>query len=178
MSQLGDLVRLPARLRAEIVADRRTAYDRMTGEFDVPKRLALDWEWRPFRDLMELAGWRVNPFTGGSPFPGDDEHWDDAYTLDPAQVADVAARLRDTPFGTFAPHLRTVFGEGAMLTLDGDPTSPTYLRELPPERWEPRRLSDDWIRDRHEQLAARYAELVEFYRAAAAGGECTVFWAA
>jgi hypothetical protein len=150
MSQLGDLIRLSPRTRAEMVADRATTYDRMTG-FAAPERLELDWEWRLFRDLMGLAGWRVNPFSGGAPFPSAESHWDDycAQTLDPAQVAGVAARLRDEPFATLAPHL-------------------------------PAALAPDttWLAERHELLAGRYPELVEFYRAAAENGECTVFWAA
>jgi hypothetical protein len=163
MSQLGDLVRLSPALRAEITSDLRTAYDRMTGEFEAPQRLELDWEWGPFTGLMELAGWPVNPFTGGSPFPGADDQWDDAYTVDAAQVADVAARLRDTPFAALAPHLRTVFsGTGGREYVRSRPLHPT----------------DDWLREKHGQLAGRYAELVEFYRVAAANSECTVFWAA
>ena len=181
MSELGDFVRLSPALLEEIRAVPQTSYFRLTEEFGPPERLELDWEWRPFAGLMDAAGFPINPVTSGSIFPDERMSFgaqSDSRSLSPAQVARAADLLERTPFDVLAVHLRAVLEDQATETVDYDPTSPTYRQPLPPGRLVRPQLPEELVEDRRVQLAARYPDLVAFFRTAAANGECTVFWAA
>jgi hypothetical protein len=104
MSRLGDLIRVSPALRADLAADPVTVYDRVT-DFAPPERLELDWEWRPFGELFEAAGFAVNPFRSGELFPDEETAFYEARTLGPAQVAEVAGLLTRTAFEQIAPLL-------------------------------------------------------------------------
>jgi hypothetical protein len=165
----------------EIRAVPETSYFRLTDEFGPPERLELDWQWRPFAGLFDAAGFSLNPVTSGSIFP--DEHTSfgahsDSHTLSATEVVQAADLLRRTPFEALAVHLRTVLEDQATVTIDYDRTSPGYHKSLPPEKVVRPHLPDEFVRERHDQLAERYEELVAFFRAAADRGDCTIFWAA
>lgn len=181
MSVLGDFVRLSPALLAEIGADPLTAPFRLLDGYGSPGRLALDWEWRPFAGLFDAVGFPLNPVSSGALFP-DAEHAfgaeGDSHVLMVHEVVRAADLLVRTPFDMLAPHLHHVLEEQAIQTVDYDLESPTFEQKLPPERWIRPEISDEEVEMRRGQLAARYPELVAFFRAAAGNGECTVFWAA
>lgn len=180
MSVLGDLIRLPTSRLNEIRADPSTAYDEVTN-FRLPARLELDWEWQPFGMLFDAAGFVVNPFRSGTLFPDEKTAFGadgDCRSLDPRQVVEVAARLEQTSFESLTPRLRTVLIEWKTIRVDQDFPSPTYGQPLPPQRIVPAVISDERIETYREHLAGQYADLTDFYRAAAQNTECTIFWAA
>ena len=180
MSLLGDVIRLSPELREEIGADPSTAYERVTS-FGGPERLELDWEWKLFAPLFAAAGFRVNPFRSGALFPDAETAfgaWGDARSLDPQQVAEVAALLERTPFSILAPALRDALVERDTVRVDYDYESPTYGQPLPLERIVTPAFSDEQVESYRIRLADRYEDLTSFYSAAVRLAECTIFWAA
>jgi hypothetical protein len=179
VSELGDLVRLPPALSAEIASVPDAAYERMTNGFGAPERLELDWQWKPFGALMETAGFPVNPFRSGELFPNEETAFGadgDSRVLSVGQVATVARVLQRTPFDVLGAHLREYLEDEATAKTVMDYRSPDYRKPLPPEQWIRSEVEEDVVRDRYGQLDESYRDLTDFYRVAAANGEQTVFW--
>ncbi|XVV15677.1 DUF1877 family protein [Actinoplanes sp. CA-131856] len=152
---LGEFRRMSPELLGEVKAAPENAWDRVSVLDDM---LDLDREWRRLADLMDRAGFSLNPITGGEPFPGERYQFGDhGLSLTAEQVKAAAEHLAVTPFGALEIHLRPLLAE----------TSGPVVSEVDEER----------ARAIRNRLQLAYFVLVGFYLTAAAEGQCTVFWA-
>ncbi|MFF5081586.1 DUF1877 family protein [Actinoplanes sp. NPDC000266] len=158
MSVLGEFRRMPPAHLEEIKAGPENAWDRVSVLSDM---LDLDREWRRLAELMDRAGFPLNPVTGGAPFP--DERCDFGLSLTAEQVKAAAEHLAVTPFGALEVHLRPL--------LEAEAPGPALEPVVSP-------VDEGRARAIRDRLALAYLLLVGFYRTAAAEGQCTVFWAA
>jgi hypothetical protein len=165
LSSLGEFRRMSPETFEDIRSEPPAAYERVR---DLEESLDVEGDWKRLAALMDLAGFPVNPMTGGEVFP--DENWTwggngDARTLTAEQVAAVAERLAATSFEQLEPHLAGIFEHGwTSPHPDGD------VDPLP---------TDDSGRPEavRGRLAAAWAELTGYFTKAAAAGHRTVFWA-
>ncbi|GAA0466358.1 hypothetical protein Ade02nite_46750 [Paractinoplanes deccanensis] len=169
MSVLGEFRRVAPEELERIRAVPELARDRADR---LPAWLDLDRAWERLAALMDRAGFPVNPISGGEPFP--DERHAFGRSLTPAQVATAATHLARTPFGELEPHLRPLLDGEGWFQLPEQP----LLEPFVPTEADFHPVDDETARAIRDTLAEAYAELAQFFTAAARDGQCTVFWAA
>jgi len=158
VSVLGCMVRLSPSDRSDVALDRKNACQRLL-DLDPHVTLDLVRYWDGLRFLFEAAHAPVNPIGDGELFPDERGAWGadgDSRTLDAGQVLVAATYLRGTPFESLAVWLPLATQDSNLYPINRDWTSRSMV---------------DW-------LSHHYAGLVAFFQAAAAEGQCTVFWAA
>lgn len=149
----------------DIRSEPPRAHDRV---HDLPDSLDVDRDWKRLAALLDLAGFPVNPMTGGEVFPDERYSWGgngDALALTTEQVTLVADRLAGTPFDQVAQHLPHLHAQG-------------WQSVHPDGHLHPITAEEDMAAAVRERLAEAYAQLTAFFAAAAANGQRTIFWAA
>jgi hypothetical protein len=165
LSSLGEFRQVSPETLEDVRSEPPAAYGRV---HELEEGLDVEGDWKRLAALMDLAGFPVNPMTGGEVFP--DERWTwggngDARALTTEQVAAVAGRLAATPFESLGLYLSRIFEQGwTSPHPDGD------VDPLP---------VDDTERPEaiEKRLAAGWAELTAYFRQAASAGRQTIFWA-
>ncbi|MFI6823200.1 DUF1877 family protein [Micromonospora sp. NPDC050187] len=158
VSLLGESVRLSMDHLEELRRLPSSDSYRQLTEFDAAYCIDLDRFWKRLAPLMDAAAFPVNPITGGSPFPDERRAWTKgpvARWLSVQEVALVAGHLNRTSYDVLVSHIRAVLEAGSSSYVD-----------------------DEWVAEVETLLAEPYRELVDFYKAAAIHGQCTIFWAA
>jgi hypothetical protein len=197
VSVLGEFVRLDPQLLEDVRRDP-DAYQRLI-DFDPAAHLDLDRAWARLALLLDEAGFLLNPIRAGDLFPDGSSAWGyagDSRALSVDQVRQAAIYLNATPFGDLAAHVPAV----ALALGYVGPFTPERLQGLEKYVKNLETLpsagpavgtrtviaaggvfgdaADAELTNLRDSLERWYVNLVEFFRAAAAAGQCTVFWAA